>query len=134
MLRGVDQVTNIILEDVEERVFSKDQEMVVDKSDVNLFRGDDMSPSSSALIYRSLVALYNEEKDKETDWSKVRANPVTPVCHSHVSYKHDLNQLEYLLFKRRISEASAFCTSSFLTDFFISSKRTTSRRVRPFSY
>lgn len=43
MLRGVDQVTNIILEDVEERVFSKDQEMVVDKSDVNLFRGDDMS-------------------------------------------------------------------------------------------
>ncbi|KAK8802306.1 hypothetical protein WA588_005277, partial [Blastocystis sp. NMH] len=70
MLRGVDQVTNIILEDVEERVFSKDQEMVVDKSDVNLFRGDDIS----------LVALYNEEKDKETDWSKVRANPVTPVC------------------------------------------------------
>ena len=88
MLRGIDQVTNIILEDVEERVFSKDQEMVVDKSDVNLFRGDDMSQSSSVLIHRSLVALYNEEKDRETDWSKVRADPITPVCHFPVSYKH----------------------------------------------
>lgn len=134
MLRGIDQVTNIILEDVEERVFSKDQEMVVDKSDVNLFRGDDMSLSFSNLIRRSLVALYNEEKDRETDWSKVRADPITPVCHSHVSYKHHLNQQEYLLFSRSINEANEFSTSLFLTDFFMSSKRTTSRRVRPFSY
>ena len=42
MLRGIDQVTNLVLEDVEERVFSKTNQMTVDTYDVNLFRGDDM--------------------------------------------------------------------------------------------
>ena len=42
MLRGIDQVTNLVLEDVEERVFSMKNQMTVDTYDVNLFRGDDM--------------------------------------------------------------------------------------------
>ena len=42
MLRGIDQVTDLVLEDVEERVFSKTNQMTVDTYDVNLFRGDDM--------------------------------------------------------------------------------------------
>lgn len=41
MLRGVDQVTNLILEDVEERIFSQTEPMRVEKYDVYLFRGDD---------------------------------------------------------------------------------------------
>ena len=47
MLRGIDQVTNLVLEDVEERVFSKTNQMIVDTYDVNLFRGDDMCVISS---------------------------------------------------------------------------------------
>lgn len=42
MLRGADQVTNVVLEDVEERILSTTNEMEVDKYDVYLFRGDDM--------------------------------------------------------------------------------------------
>ena len=42
MLRGIDQVTNLVLEDVEERVFSKTNQLTVDTYYVNLFRGDDM--------------------------------------------------------------------------------------------
>lgn len=41
MLRGVDQVINLILEDVEERIFSQTEPMKVEKYDVYLFRGDD---------------------------------------------------------------------------------------------
>ena len=41
MLRGVDQVTNLILEDVEEIIFSLTEAMSVEKYDVYLFRGDD---------------------------------------------------------------------------------------------
>ena len=42
MLRGADQVTNVVLEDVEERILSTTNGMEVDKYDVYLFRGDDM--------------------------------------------------------------------------------------------
>ena len=42
MLRGIDQVTNVVLEDVEERIFSMDKDMEVERYDVYLFRGDDM--------------------------------------------------------------------------------------------
>lgn len=41
MLRGVDQVINLILEDVEERIFSETEPMKVEKYDVYIFRGDD---------------------------------------------------------------------------------------------
>ncbi|KNB44499.1 hypothetical protein JH06_3551 [Blastocystis sp. subtype 4] len=71
MLRGIDQVTNLVLEDVEERVFSKTNQMTVDTYDVNLFRGDDIA----------IVALYNEEKDKEVDWSQIRVEPIDPIHH-----------------------------------------------------
>ena len=42
MLRGIDQVTNVVLEDVEERIFSIDKDMEIERSEVYLFRGDDM--------------------------------------------------------------------------------------------
>ena len=41
MLRGVDQVTNLVLEDVEERIFSPTEPMKLETYDVYLFRGDD---------------------------------------------------------------------------------------------
>ena len=41
MLRGIDQVTNIVLEDVEERIFSPTEEVKVENYDVYLCIGDD---------------------------------------------------------------------------------------------
>ena len=42
MLRGIDQVTNVVLEDVEERIFSMDKGVEIEKYEVYLFRGDDV--------------------------------------------------------------------------------------------
>ena len=42
MLRGIDQVTNVVLEDVEERICSIDKGVEIEKYEVYLFRGDDV--------------------------------------------------------------------------------------------
>ncbi|CBK24793.2 uncharacterized protein [Blastocystis hominis] len=80
MLRGVDQVTNLILEDVEERIFSQTEPMRVEKYDVYLFRGDDTS----------LIGLYSEEKDGQVNWSEVRADPVGPITHYSCLFKQSI--------------------------------------------
>lgn len=99
MLRGIDQVTNVILEDVEERIFSMERDMEVEKYDVYLFRGDDMYPLFDiVLIISALVALYNDEKDNETEWRGIRAEPIGAIVHCIVfSRKQVLNQHSYFL-------------------------------------
>ncbi|KAK8814832.1 U6 snRNA-associated Sm-like protein LSm8 [Blastocystis sp. ATCC 50177/Nand II] len=71
MLRGIDQVTNVILEDVEERIFSPNEGVKVENYEVYLCRGDDTA----------VVALYSDERDAETDWRSCHAEPIKPIVH-----------------------------------------------------
>ena len=88
MLRGADQVTNVVLEDVEERILSTTNGMEVDKYDVYLFRGDDMYGRWMSVMYRTMIGLYNEETDKEIDWNTIRADTINPIQHLCVCFKH----------------------------------------------
>lgn len=81
-------MTNVILEDVEERIFSMERDMEVERYDVYLFRGDDMYPLFYiVLIVSALVALYNDEKDNETEWRGIRAEPIGAIVHCIVFFK-----------------------------------------------
>ena len=42
-------------------------------------------------MYRTMIGLYNEEKDKEIDWSSIRADAINPIQHLRVCYKQFLN-------------------------------------------
>lgn len=70
-LRGSDAVGSIILANSTERIF--DPEDGVEEVPLGLYilRGDSIC----------LVGLVDQEKDKQTDWSKVLAEPVAETRH-----------------------------------------------------
>lgn len=93
MLRGIDQVTNVILEDVEERIFSMTQDMEIERYDVYLLRGDDVYSSFLLwLTYSAIVAIYNDEKDNEMEWKGIRADPLGPIVHLDVFFKYKFSE------------------------------------------
>lgn len=86
MLRGIDQVTNVILEDVEERIFSPNEGVKVENYEVYLCRGDDTyGVFGRCDVCSAVVALYSDERDAETDWRSCHAEPIKLIVHWAVS-------------------------------------------------
>ncbi|KAJ2557162.1 hypothetical protein EV175_001513 [Coemansia sp. RSA 1933] len=71
MLRGLDQTTNIIMQECQERVFSEDEG--VESIDIGLYmiRGDNIV----------VVGLIDEEADAELDFENTRCAPLEPIKH-----------------------------------------------------
>ena len=71
ILRGVDQTTNVVLEDASERVFSVDRAVEVVPLGLYIIRGTNVA----------IVGQLDEEKDAQLDLSAARAAPLQPVVH-----------------------------------------------------
>ncbi|ORX72421.1 hypothetical protein DL89DRAFT_221148 [Linderina pennispora] len=70
-LRGLDQMTNIIMQACQERIFSEDDGVEVVNLGLYLIRGDNIA----------VVGLIDEEADKELDLDALRGEPLTPLTH-----------------------------------------------------
>jgi U6 snRNA-associated Sm-like protein LSm8 len=70
-LRGNDHVTNIILEECRERVFSLDEPVEIVPLGLYLIRGDNIA----------LIGELDEEADAKFDLSEVRAEAIDCVNH-----------------------------------------------------
>ena len=70
LLKGCDQVTNIVLEDCTERIYS---DAGVESVPLGLFivRGDNVA----------VIGAVDVEKDEKTDFSLVRGQPLPSVVH-----------------------------------------------------
>ena len=71
-LRGYDQVTNVILEECHERVYSLDAGVEQVVLGLYIIRGDNIA----------IIGEIDPERDAKTDLSKVRAEAMKPVSHS----------------------------------------------------
>lgn len=71
-LRGFDQVTNVILDECHERVFSMDAGVEQVVLGLHIIRGDNIA----------IVGELDAELDAKTDLSTVRARSIKPVVHS----------------------------------------------------
>ncbi|KAJ1963739.1 hypothetical protein GGI12_001874 [Dipsacomyces acuminosporus] len=71
MLRGLDQTTNIIMQECQERVFSEDEGVEVVDLGLYLIRGDNIA----------VIGLVDEEADAALDLSSLRGEPLNPVKH-----------------------------------------------------
>mmetsp|Transcript_20103 Transcript_20103/g.50930 ORF Transcript_20103/g.50930 Transcript_20103/m.50930 type:complete len:97 (-) Transcript_20103:130-420(-) len=71
MLKGLDQKTNLVLEDCTERVFAEDAGCRVVPIGVFLVRGDNVA----------IVGEVDAEKDEQLDLAAVRAAPMKPIVH-----------------------------------------------------
>ena len=71
-LRGYDQVTNVILEECHERVYSLDAGVEQVVLGLYIIRGDNIA----------IIGEIDLERDAKTDLSKVRAEAMKPVSHS----------------------------------------------------
>mmetsp|Transcript_48 Transcript_48/g.117 ORF Transcript_48/g.117 Transcript_48/m.117 type:complete len:96 (+) Transcript_48:53-340(+) len=71
MLKGFDQLTNVILDECHERVYSSTQG--VDQVVLGLYivRGDNIA----------IIGLIDEQKDSKINLSQLRAEPLKPVVH-----------------------------------------------------
>mmetsp|Transcript_3333 Transcript_3333/g.4633 ORF Transcript_3333/g.4633 Transcript_3333/m.4633 type:complete len:98 (-) Transcript_3333:1519-1812(-) len=72
LLRGVDQVTNIILNECHERVYSPDSGVEQVVLGLYIVRGDNIA----------LIGELDNELDAKQDLSAIRADPIKPVVHS----------------------------------------------------
>ncbi|KAJ1952812.1 hypothetical protein EC988_003348 [Linderina pennispora] len=70
-LRGLDQMTNIIMQTCQERIFSEDDGVEVVDLGLYLIRGDNIA----------VVGLIDEEADKELDLDALRGEPLAPLTH-----------------------------------------------------
>ncbi|KAI8322666.1 LSM8-like protein, U6 small nuclear RNA associated [Martensiomyces pterosporus] len=71
MLRGLDQTTNIIMQECQERVFSEDEGVEVVDLGLYLIRGDNIA----------VIGLVDEEADNALDLGSLRGEPLQPVKH-----------------------------------------------------
>jgi len=71
-LRGVDQVTNVILDECHERVYSADAGVEQVVLGLYIIRGDNIA----------LIGELDADLDSKTDLATVRARPIKPVVHS----------------------------------------------------
>lgn len=70
-LKGFDQTINIILDDSHERVYSQIQGVEQVVLGLYIIRGDNIA----------IIGEVDEVMDKEIDFSKLRANPLSQVVH-----------------------------------------------------
>ncbi|OUS46775.1 small nuclear ribonucleo protein splicing factor [Ostreococcus tauri] len=79
-LRGFDQVTNVILEDCAERVYSSESGVEEAPLGVYMIRGDNVCVGDDAIdATRPLVGPVDEELDAKLDLSGTRALPLKPI-------------------------------------------------------
>ncbi|KAJ1664790.1 hypothetical protein EV178_003767 [Coemansia sp. RSA 1646] len=71
MLRGLDQTTNIIMQECQERVFSEDDGVEIVDIGLYMIRGDNIA----------VIGLIDEEADAELDFENTRCAPLEPVKH-----------------------------------------------------
>ena len=71
-IHGMDQHTNVILTNSQERIFSEDEAVDVVELGLYLIKGDTIA----------IVGEIDEELDAAQDLSAVRARPINPVVHS----------------------------------------------------
>lgn len=71
-LRGVDQVTNVILDECHERVYSREAGVEQVVLGLYIIRGDNIA----------VIGELDADLDAKTDLSTVRADPIKPVVHS----------------------------------------------------
>ncbi|KAJ2709688.1 snRNP Sm proteins [Coemansia spiralis] len=70
-LCGLDQMTNVIVRDCQERVFSEDEGVEVVDLGLYLIRGDNIA----------MIGLVDEDADAALDLASTRAAPLLPVRH-----------------------------------------------------
>ncbi|KAH8070812.1 mRNA splicing protein [Aureococcus anophagefferens] len=81
-LRGYDQVTNVILDECHERVFSLDAGVEQVVLGLYIIRG---APRRARTRRRDNIAVIGEvdiELDAQTDFSELRADALKPVTHT----------------------------------------------------
>ena len=71
LLRGVDKVTNLILSDARERIYSPSEAVKINPLGLYLVRGDNCA----------CVGTENPEVAATIDLQRVRAQPMKPVKH-----------------------------------------------------
>ncbi|KAJ2675219.1 hypothetical protein GGI25_004059 [Coemansia spiralis] len=71
MLRGLDQTTNIIMQECQERIFSEDEGVEIVDLGLYLIRGDNIA----------VVGLVDEEADAAMDYETIRGAPLQPIRH-----------------------------------------------------
>ncbi|CAJ0579680.1 unnamed protein product, partial [Mesorhabditis spiculigera] len=69
LLKGFDQLVNIVLEDSHERVYSETQGVEKIPLGLYIIRGDNVA----------LIGEIDEELDKRIDFEKVKAAPLAPI-------------------------------------------------------
>lgn len=70
-LKGIDNGTNIILDDSHERVFSEDQGVEKHHLGLCVIRGENVA----------IIGEMDRESDNQIDLSKCKAKPLKPVVH-----------------------------------------------------
>jgi U6 snRNA-associated Sm-like protein LSm8 len=72
VMKGYDMMTNLILADSHERIFSEEAEPTVVPLGLYVIRGDNIA----------VVGELDEEVDLSRDLSRIRAPPIKPVVHT----------------------------------------------------
>lgn len=70
-LKGIDNGTNVILDDSHERVFSADQGVVQHPLGLCVIRGENVA----------MIGQIDRDTDHQLDLSKCKAKPLKPVVH-----------------------------------------------------
>jgi U6 snRNA-associated Sm-like protein LSm8 len=68
-LRGLDQALNAVVSECEERLYSKDEGMKVNKIGLYLIRGDNVAS----------LGEIDEELEETLDYKNIRAEPLKPI-------------------------------------------------------
>eukprot|EP01135_Chromosphaera_perkinsii_P009551 Nk52_evm1s1810 gene=Nk52_evmTU1s1810 len=71
ILKGFDQVINVILNDTHERVFSPVDGMEQVVLGLFILRGDNIA----------VIGLLDSDLDSGVEWDQIKANPLNPVVH-----------------------------------------------------
>ncbi|KNC48286.1 small nuclear ribonucleoprotein splicing factor [Thecamonas trahens ATCC 50062] len=72
VLKAFDQVTNVVLDECHERVYSLDAGVTTLPLGVYILRGDNVA----------MIGAIDEELDASLDLSQIRAAPLPPIVHT----------------------------------------------------
>ena len=69
ILKGLDQALNAVVSDSEERLYSKEEGMKVNKIGLYLIRGDNVAT----------IGEIDEELDETLDYKNIKTDPLKPI-------------------------------------------------------